>query len=251
MKRSVAVAAATLATGGTAAGVAYMRVVRPWHLRWGATDAEIARAMPGDEVVANPTMLTTKAVTVDAEASAIWPWLAQIGYRRGGLYSYDFLDRLFGFLDAPSAQTVLPQFQDLRAGDAIPLGRGPSWPVSFVQPERHLVLTPVNDEKLAVTWAFGLYPVDALTTRLVTRVRARMPLGPLGYPPFLVYDAAAFVMTRKMLLNLKVRAERLGHQRVVAGEVPGIEVPRREAATRRDGSRREAPSRPVASTVEG
>jgi hypothetical protein len=66
-----------------------------------------------------------------------------MGYRRGRLYSYDWLDRLFGYLDAPSAERVLPEFQDLKAGDTIPLGRGPHWPVRVAAPGRALVLEPV------------------------------------------------------------------------------------------------------------
>ena len=61
---------------------------------------------------------------MNASAAAIYPWLVQIGKGRGGLYSYDFLDRLFGFLDAPSSKDVLPEFQGLKPGDTIPLGRG-------------------------------------------------------------------------------------------------------------------------------
>jgi hypothetical protein len=75
-------------------------------------------------------------VTIRARADDIWPWLAQMGYRRGGLYSYDWLDRLFGYLDRPSAEEILPEYQSIRVGDTIPLGRGPDWPVVEVVPER-------------------------------------------------------------------------------------------------------------------
>ena len=72
------------------AGVSvYLRVIRPWQLRWGATDDELRRAMPGDELVARPTFNATRAVTVQAPASMIWPWIVQIGFGKAGWYSYN------------------------------------------------------------------------------------------------------------------------------------------------------------------
>ena len=104
--------------------------------------------------------------------------------------------------------------------------------MTVVDPDRFLVLTPVNDADAAVTWAFGLYPLDAYSTRLVTRVRARYRVTPVGYVPSQAFDAAAFVMTRRMLLNLKARAEHMANQRLLAAEVHGIEVPPRHARRR-------------------
>ena len=108
---------------------------------WGSTEAERYRAMRGDMEIPHPTYEATLAVTIDAPPSAIWPWLVQMGYRRGGLYSYDWLDRLFGYLDRPSATRFLPEFQHLAVGDHIPLGQGPSWPVAVLEPNRALVLS--------------------------------------------------------------------------------------------------------------
>ena len=77
--------------------------------------------MPGDGLVVDPTFSYTTAILINARPEHIWPWLVQMGYQRGGLYSYDWLDRLFGFLDRPSATQILPEFQHLAVGDAIPL----------------------------------------------------------------------------------------------------------------------------------
>src|SRR4051794_15862532 len=107
----------------------YWFVLRRWFRRWGATDLDVMGPMPGDVQIANASYVATLAVDISAPVECIWPWLVQIGYRRGGLYSYDWLDRLFGFLDAPSAEELLPEFQTLRPGDEIPMGRGPSFPV--------------------------------------------------------------------------------------------------------------------------
>lgn len=87
---------------------------RPWSLRWGTVDDEATRAMPGDELVAAPRHASTRAITVRARPGEIWPWLAQMGKGRGGLYSIDWLDRVFGMLDAPSAERILPEWQDLK-----------------------------------------------------------------------------------------------------------------------------------------
>jgi hypothetical protein len=102
--------------------------VRRWMARWGTTPSDLTRVMAGDSLIVDPTYSGTMAVMVNARPEHIWPWLVQMGYQRGGLYSYDWLDRLFGFLDRPSATRILPEFQHLAVGDAIPLGQGPAWP---------------------------------------------------------------------------------------------------------------------------
>jgi hypothetical protein len=187
-------------------GLAYWIPIRRWYRHWGATDAEIERAMLGDDEVPRATYETTLAVTVDAPAADIWPWLLQMGYRRGGLYSYDWLDRLFGFLDAPSAERILPEFQQLEAGDVIPVGRGAGFPVKALEPFRSLVLAGESDG-FQWAWQFGLYPVNERRTRLVSRNRAHVPRT-FGSTLFMgVLEPAAFIMTRKMLLGLKRRAE--------------------------------------------
>lgn len=188
---------------------ACLLLVRPWGLRWGATDEEVDRPMPGDEVVPIPNYVTTKAITVDAPAECIWRWLVQMGKGRGGLYSFDFLDQLFGFLDAPSAQEILPAYQELHAGDVVPMAPT-DWPVQFVDAGHSLVLGDRIGEG-GWSWAFGLYPMPGGGTRLVSRNRAKTPGGVVWRIGMLVIDAAALVMTRQMLLNLRARAERLAH----------------------------------------
>lgn len=198
-----------LAVAGVA-GVAGYMLVRPKLLNWGARHDEIERALPGDELVPNATYVSTRAVTIEATPADVWPWLAQMGYKRGGLYSYDWLDRVFGYLDAPSADVVLPELQGLKAGDTIPLGRGPSWPVRVAEPDRALVLEPVAGR---ITWSFALVPISDVATRLVTRVRSAKPASVQERITMAVMDPAAFVMTRGMLLGIKRRAEALENAR--------------------------------------
>ena len=95
--------------------VLYWFPIRRWMSRWGATPSDLSRVMAGDSLLVGRTYSGTMAVSINAAPEDIWPWLVQIGYQRGGLYSYDWLDRLFGYLDRPSATRILPEFQALAA----------------------------------------------------------------------------------------------------------------------------------------
>jgi len=201
---------AGLATLSAIATGVYLLLIRPWHLRWGATDEEVRRPMPGDDEVKHPMYRTTRAITIKARPAEIWPWLVQMGYRRGGLYSYDWLDRLFGILDRPSAESIIPEFQNLKVGDVIPLGAGPNWPVKAIESNRSLLIAlhdPQNPESW-LTWSWGIYPLDETHTRLVSRVRGRLASTLGGFLMLIILDPTAFLMERKMLLGIKRRAER-------------------------------------------
>jgi hypothetical protein len=177
-------------------------------LNWGATDGDMTRVMAGDAVVPHPNYETTMALEIDAEPRHIWPWLQQLGYQRGGLYSYDWLDRLLGHLDRPSAEEILPTFQRLREGDVIPVGHHAGLSVHVVDRERALVLGGAQGE-LQWIWEFGLYPIDLRRTRLVSRSRAHAPSTWRWRLYMTVLGPAVFLMTRRMLLGLQRRAERL------------------------------------------
>ena len=186
----------------------YWFPIRRWMGRWGTTPSDLSRVMAGDGLIGDPTYSGTMAVIVNARPDDIWPWLVQMGYQRGGLYSYDWLDRLFGFLDRPSTARILPEFQHLAVGDEIPLGRGPGWPVASMEPPRALVLDMRNMGSIDWVWQFGLYTVDEKQTRLVSRsrVHARTIWAWLLTSAI---EPAGFIMTRRMLLGLKQRAEAL------------------------------------------
>ena len=108
-----------LATGLAVAS--YPLLFRRWCLTWGATPDEVTRGLPGDDLLASPDIVSTRAVTVEAPPSAIWPWLLQMGSGRGGAYTYDWIENLFG-LGMHSANEVLPEFQDVKVGDEFRLG---------------------------------------------------------------------------------------------------------------------------------
>ena len=155
-------------------------------------------------------MDSTRAVSVAAEPRDIWPWLVQMGDGRGGLYSLDLLDMLFGYIHAPSADVVLPQYQGLAVGDVIPLGRGPDWPVMIVDRERALVVEPVERGRDVV---LGHHPDRRRHARLVSRVRLRTGNRWLLWVLAPAIDLPWFVMERQMLRGIARRAEALARSR--------------------------------------
>jgi hypothetical protein len=157
----------------------------------------------------DPDIVSTRAVSIAASASAVWPWLAQLGSGRGGVYTYDWLENLFG-LNMHSVDVVLPQFQNVTAGDTQRLGKkGPVMRVVSVRPEDALVLR--SDDGNWV-WAFRLIP-HASGTRLISRNRIATPTSRLTRAFYrYAMEPGSLVMERKMLLGIKERAERLAEQ---------------------------------------
>lgn len=188
--------------------ILYWFPMRRWMSQWGTAPSDLTRVMAGDALIVDPTYSGTTVIVVNALPEHIWPWLVQMGYQRGGLYSYDWLDRLFGYLDRPSATRVLPEFQRLAPGDKIPIGKGPAWPVAVVEPGRALVLAMRNMPGIDWVWQFGLYPIDKNRTQLVSRSRVRSRTFRARLLTWVI-EPAGFVMTRRMLLGIKARAESL------------------------------------------
>ena len=115
------------------AGV-YVWVVKPWHMRWGATDDEVARAMPGDDLIPDAGS-ATRAISIDATPGDVWPWLVQIGYGKAGWYSYDWIDNDF----ESSAHQILPEYQDLAVGDKILMMPAMGFVVKSIDGDRSIV----------------------------------------------------------------------------------------------------------------
>jgi len=196
-------AAGAVATVGPAA---YVLFFRRWCLTWGARGDEVAAKLPGDELLPDAGLVTTRAVTVNAPPEAIWPWLVQMGSGRGGAYTYDWIENLLG-LDMHSADEILPRYQDLRVGDELPMGPGrPGMTVEVLDAPRTLAVR-LADQNWA--WIFALVP-DGESTRLISRNRiatsALPSVGRLFYTVFM--EPGSLVMERKMLLGIKQRAER-------------------------------------------
>jgi hypothetical protein len=196
-----------LAASGSIAALALFG--RSRLLRWGATDEEIAAAQPGDDLIADANVTATRAITIRRSPDVVWPWVAQLGQGRGGFYSYDFLENLVG-CDIHSADRVVPEWQQVEVGDEVRLAPTAGLKVAIFEPDRALVLQgslPIaRRPPFDSTWAFVLYEQPDGTTRLLSRER-------YGYrrwwAPFVVEptQAISFVMSRKMLLGIRDRAE--------------------------------------------
>ena len=124
------------------AALVYLFFGRRACLTWGSTEEELGRSMPGDELLPEPEVLATRSVTIDAPAASIWPWLMQMGSGRGGVYTYDWIENLFG-LDMHSINEIRPEFQDCKVGDAERLGKSvPVMRVNALNPEQSMCWPP-------------------------------------------------------------------------------------------------------------
>jgi hypothetical protein len=206
------------AIGVAATVVVWRRLVTPWHERWGATDDEARMALPGDELIAEPAQQCTRAITVEAEPADVWPWIIQIGADRGGFYSYEWLENMFG-LGIHNCDVLVPEWQQRAEGDLVladAKGSG-GWYVMQVRPEEALVLQVADvqaghplrrDEQFGweFSWSFVLRPAPDGRSRLLVRERTgfgnrltSLAMAPIGI--------VSFVMTQRMLRGVKTRAE--------------------------------------------
>ena len=187
----------------------YPLFLRRRVLDWGATEEEAAGRLPGDELLEDADGVSTRAITVDAPASAVWPWLAQMGPApRGGAYTYDWIENLLG-LDMHSADHILSEFQHPAVGDTIGYGSN-RMRLERVEPPRVLAWRSENGNWV---WTFVLDERYG-ATRLISRNRFRLPTLParIGMLPM---EPASLVMERKMLRGIKQRAEALGSRSLV------------------------------------
>jgi hypothetical protein len=178
--------------------------IRPWHLRWGATDAEADGPMPGDELLRRARFVATRAITIASPPEAVWPWIVQIGFRRAGFYSFDLFDNL----GRPSANRIVPELQDVQVGDWIamaePVSEVTAFRVAGFEPGRWMLWRKPDS-----TWAWRLERTADGKTRLVTRLKAAYDFGHPGAAliSITLMEFADFPMMRHLLLGLKARAE--------------------------------------------
>jgi hypothetical protein len=201
-----------LVAGAAAAGLQVLHARR----NWGATADEAAATLPGDEFVAAPAENTTLAVSVAAPVQEVWTWLVQMGQDRGGMYSYDWLENLFG-LRIHSVEEIRPEWQQLAVGErvvVVPEGYGPmpagyAFTVARVDPPRALVLRQAPPEHpWNGVWSFHLVPAGDGRCRLLARSRTEVA-PQLGLRlATRVGEPVTLVMTRRMLHGIRQRAER-------------------------------------------
>ncbi len=181
----------------------YQLLLRQPILTWGATEAEATSRLPGDELLEDADGVSTRAIDIHTPASAVWPWLVQMGPSpRGGAYTYDWVENLLG-LDMHSTDRVLTEFQHPAIGETIGFGAN-RMRLERVEPE-HVLAWRSEDGNWV--WAFVLVADDG-ATRLISRNRFRLPPLParLGMLPM---EPCSLVMERRMLLGIKQRAESL------------------------------------------
>jgi len=251
---ALALVGTSVAMGSVAA---FRAIVRPWYERWGVEPDDAGRLLPGDELIAGPTGGATRGIPIDAPAAAIWPWLVQMGFGRAGWYSYDTMD-----MRGSSANAIVPEWQSIAVGQTMRTWPGGGFEVVQVDPEHAVVLylddtivarqqleaqatavgglgadaTPpglaasaaimrTQPQRFRASWAFVLDPTDGNRTRLIERVRVEYPeiaawnrlTGPL-------FGVGVFLMTRRQLLGIKERAERLIIQGPIKPAAKGLPV---------------------------
>lgn len=234
------IADGVVGAGAIASTVLANPLLRAFYRKWGATEHEAHKPLPGDTLIPSPRMQYTRAISIKAPPEQVWPWLIQIGYQRAGWYSYDVLEDMAGvaeFVDGDSAERVIPKLQELAVGDEIKLHDQLGFRVHTLDPPRTMILVdardantgerfvpgtdPTPEDFVHVSWAFVLEDPEDLQlpefeggTRLLIRWR-------IDYTPTrsneLMWKAFVepinFVMERKMMLGLKRRAERGGSKR--------------------------------------
>jgi hypothetical protein len=225
-KNSRAIAPAITAAGALAAsGAVFAFLDYPLLAHWGATREEHEGALPGDELIPGG-LQSTRAITIDAPPEAVWPWLVQMGQDRGGFYSHDWLERLFG-AEIHNADHIHPEWQQLAVGDTVwpyperklramakRSGDIGGWKVVAVQPGRSLV---VASNAGRWTWALVLEPLGTGRSRLVARTRFSKPENGLSRAvDALVGQPAHLIMETGVLRGVKARVERAGRTGGVA-----------------------------------
>ena len=219
--------AAAAVTGAALSEAALVALGRSY----GSTKAERARLLPGDDIVANPTVVTDHAITVDATPGDVWPWLVQMGWGRGGWYTPRWVDRLLFPANGPSARRIQPELQDLKIGDFVPDGPPETkcgLYVEVLEPERALVLHSTSHlplswrdrAELDWSWAFILTPLDE-GQRTRYHFRSRWTTSPWWFTAggLLGIVPADFYMSRGMLRGVRERAEATARQRR-GGSIP-------------------------------
>ena len=176
----------------------YVTILGPWHRRWGATLEEASAAMPGDEILRSDAPSTTRAVTIDAAPHDVFPWLVQIGYGRGGWYSYDWIDND----GRSSARSIDPALQELAVGDMIEMMPGFGPVVQAIEPDRYIVSGNETD-----SWCLFLEPTSDGGTRLISRWRQDWQKSLGTYAWIAIVDPGAFLMEQKMLRTIRDLAQ--------------------------------------------
>jgi len=211
---------------------------RRWYETWGVEPDEQTRPLPGDDLIPDGTALLTRGITIDAPPEAVWPWLVQIGFGRGGWYSYDQMD-----MRGKSADAILPEYQNLAVGDTVPVSPDAGFTVKLVEPNHALgvyidteiveswqkkasesiavketpglsmsggMLSTSMPQEFKISWTIVLEPVGVGQTRLIERTRGWFGSGNVSTKAMMpMLGFGIFLMTRKQMLGIRDRVERV------------------------------------------
>jgi hypothetical protein len=196
---------AVLALLGLLLGI-YCFAIRPGQLRWGATPEELARPLPGDQLVADSSLCATRAVMIAGRPEDIWPWIIQIGYDRAGFYGYDLIENLGSKRGIRSADKIVPDLQRLAVGDRVYMSRIAYLVIHSMTPHNFLVWSGA-EYPVTGAFTFGLFPVDEKNTRLVIRARLRYHWTDSRILLDLFTEFGDHVAVPRMLLGIRDRVE--------------------------------------------
>lgn len=182
--------------------VFYVFIIRPWQLHWGATPDEVRLSLPGDNLVSKPDFVATRAISIKASPEVIWKWIIQIGSKRAGWYSIDWIDNA----GIKSSNSILPQFQQIEVGQFIPFTpdqKNGMWVKEFKRPEYILWFDTIGK----ATWLWLIIPTRD-GARLLTRLRTKYNWKGFWILYYLLFDVGDIIMMRKCLTGIRERAER-------------------------------------------
>lgn len=171
-------------------------------MHWGATKKEVELALSGDEIVKKPNFNATRAITINASPERIWPWIIQIGSKRAGWYSIDWIDNN----SVKSSTVILPQFQTIEIGQFIPFTpdqKNGMWVKEFKTYDYILWI----DKNKKATWLWQLIPTIDGNTRLLTRLRTKYNWKGFWIIYYLVYDIGDIIMMSYCMKGIRNRAE--------------------------------------------
>jgi hypothetical protein len=181
----------------------YAFILRPWHLKRGAFDNELTINYPGDTIVTKPDFNAIRGITIEAIPSDIWKWIVQIGSRRAGWYSIDWIDNS----GIPSSEEIIPEFQEISVGQFIPFTpdqKNGMWVKEFKEYEYILWI----DNAGKATWVWYLIPSGQNSTRLITKLRTKYTWTSFWIIYYLIYDLGDVIMMSKCMKGIKRRAEK-------------------------------------------
>ncbi|MFC1978989.1 hypothetical protein ACFLVP_03275 [Chloroflexota bacterium] len=190
--------------------------------KWGSTEEELNRELPGDDLIKNMKGWYNHAVTIKATPADVWPWIIQLGQNKGGFYSYELLENIVGS-KIHNADIIVPEFQDTAVGNAVMMTpKAAPYIVSAIEPVRALVLRlrvnlenneivgeeePLPEKYQDGSWLFLIEETPEGNTRMITRSRNIWNQSKTNTFFYGLFGIISIAMDRKMLKGIRKRAE--------------------------------------------